>query len=307
MIKSKTKIQSPLNSESTIELIEEISVDAIKIRYKNELNIDVTKYFQELKRFYLCQCCKTKYRFYFPFTMEGDGNFYQNLEKIDWYYMPWKWEHSIAKRLIKRTDKILEIGCGGLGFIDKMNNLNYNIEGLELNPQSYNNAVKKGLIVHPTTIQQFALKNEEIFDVVCSFQVVEHISEIHSFLASKIMCLKKSGKLIISVPNNDSFIRHSKGGILNFPPHHMGLWNRLSLKSLESLFEIRLEKIIFEPLQNYHISWYVKTYVDLFSNKNKRLSKFFNHEYFKVVLIFIVGRLKSFIRGHTIIAVYSKR
>ena len=36
---------------------------------------------------------------------------------------------------------------------------------------------------------------------------------------------------------------------LNLPPHHAGLWNKNSLKSLGKIFPLELEVLEFEPLE----------------------------------------------------------
>jgi SAM-dependent methyltransferase len=83
--------------------------------------------------------------------------------------------------------------------------------------------------------------------VVYSFHVLEHLTDnIISFIENCLKCLKPGGKFIISVPNNEGF--SPKYSVLNYPPHHMGLWGNTSLNYLTKLFPIEEVKTLYSPL-----------------------------------------------------------
>jgi len=248
-------IISPLTFKKNISIVKQINVDKIVKKYKG-FGIDVRPYFKNLKKISILQCNVTGYQFYYPYDISGDSFFYEHFQKFDWYYMPWKWEHNIALKYLHSGMKVLEVGCAHGAFLSKISKL-YDLKkviGLELNKSAKieNNKWK----IENQTIQDFAKDNYNSFDLVCSFQVLEHISDVHSFLKAKINCLKKGGTLLISVPNNNSFIKN-EDSCLNMPPHHIGLWNEKSLKALEKIFPVKLLNIHFEPLQDYHVSGYV--------------------------------------------------
>jgi 2-polyprenyl-3-methyl-5-hydroxy-6-metoxy-1,4-benzoquinol methylase len=220
--------------------------------------------------------------------------------------MPWKWEHETIKNILSINEKILEVGSGGLGFVERMQQSGFNITGLELNRDSIVKGEKLNLNVLNETIQEHSTKHFEEYDVVCSFQVLEHISDVESFLKAQIDCLKKGGKLIISVPNNSSFIKLTSGLYLNKPPHHMGLWDKKSLISLTKLFDLKIEKVMFEPLAKYHLDWYIslttqnKIYkVKLFKVAFKKL---------KIINIYtsLIKKFRTKIKGHSMLVVYNK-
>jgi len=303
----KDLIPSTIHPKSSSKLTKVISSDFIKRSYSNSFNISIESYLNEVNEIGIYQCLKTGYRFYYPFNVDGDGEFYTSLEQFEWYYMPWKWEHEKSTAIIKRSDKILEVGSGGLGFLSKLHHLGYDISGLELNPSSVEKGKKNNLKVFNDTVQNHAVANSGAYDVVCSYQVLEHISNVHSFVQANIDCLKKGGKLIISVPNNGSFIRHSNGGVLNMPPHHMGLWDQNSLKKLTDVFDVELSQIYFEPLQDYHIDWYVKTVFTEKIRKYKLLWKPYKKLKINKILRYFVGVFKNKIKGHSIMAIYIKK
>ena len=299
------KALSPLTNKEAV-FIDNINVKRLKKDFLENLGVDVSSFFNELIDIQIFECQQTGYRFYYPFNISGNSDFYKELQKFDWYYMPWKWENEYTLKYLKGDEKILEVGSGGLGFIEKLKNRGFDIKGLELNEESVNKGKEKGIIILNETVQDHAIKNMKLYDLVCSFQVLEHISDVHSFIKGQVDCLKKGGKLIISVPNNDSFIKFSDGGILNKPPHHMGLWNKKSLQNLCMIFDLKIDKIFYEPLQDYHVNWYVE------SIKKERIlsNRFYGFLYRKLKLNYlftkIVSKFKKNIKGHSIMVIYTK-
>jgi hypothetical protein len=118
--------------------------------------------------------------------------------------------------------------------------------------------------------------------------------------------LSDNGRLFISVPNNDSFIKNDPNNILNLPPHHMGLWKKESLVSLEKYFDIVLEKISYEPLPSNHVRYYYDVVLGNMFRKygivGKALDKLF---ILPACLILYIIRKK--IKGTTIVAEYKKK
>ncbi|WP_111683856.1 class I SAM-dependent methyltransferase [Winogradskyella tangerina] len=299
-----TNPKSPFGHETT--LVETYTTSSFVADYKAQLNLDVEHLFNGNDTFGLYECNGSGYRFFYPFNLSGDDLFYQKLQDFDWYYMPWKWEHDLALKYISKDDKILEVGSGGLGFISKLNDLGYDITGLELNQSKVEEAQKKNIKVLGETIQAHSEHQRETYDFVCSFQVLEHISDVASFIEAMITALKPKGKLLISVPNNDSFIKYSKGGILNFPPHHMGWWTQKPFEYLKDKYNLNIETVDFEPLQDYHVSWYITSKYDQWFKNRPLLKRIF----FKLKLNRLYKRKvlsqQQKIRGHSIIVVFEK-
>lgn len=288
-------------------LEKEIPVKFLIDEYKNTLDVDVAKFFDKLNKIQVFKCIDTGYRFYYPFNTAGDSDFYSQLEEFRWYYMEWKWEHEVAKQIIKSGDKILEVGCGRGDFLKKLKDTNKTVDiaGLELNRKAVTEGRDVGLNVVEDTIEEHSANNSDKYDIVCSFQVLEHIHDIREFVQSCVKVLKPGGKLIISVPNNDSFIRHDKANILNMPPHHMGLWNSTSLKNLEKIFKLRTESVRYEPLQSYHVALYYN--IMLTRIKYRAIKSFLSHWLVYKIAVRGIRLLRFFIHGHTILVTYKKK
>lgn len=248
-------LKSPVTLSDNTRLVESFSSQIIINAYKTDLDVDVSGFFKGIDKVEVRECLDTGYRFYWPFNILGNEPFYDEL-KIQLpakynapYYSDWKWEYDICLNYIKKTDIVYEIGCGAGNFLLKLKENGSQVYGTELNYDSVVAATQKGLIVEFITIQQKADTTTEKYDVVCSFQVLEHVAEVKSFLDASIKILKKGGKLMIAVPYNAPYLfKNDKFNTLNMPPHHMGLWGKQAFKSLSKFFPIELEEIIIEKL-----------------------------------------------------------
>ena len=135
---------------------------------------------------------------------------------------------------------VLEIGCGDLGGgelllreakIDKYYAIDYNIEALY-------SAKKRDTAA--TLIcasgNEIPLKNSK-FDIVLTFQVIEHIVEYERFMTEIHRLIKPNGILLISTPDSPS--RKSNN------PYHVSFFDKLAL-------EILLNKYFEEVKMSYH-------------------------------------------------------
>ena len=211
-------VVSPITGNSNVTFEYDIPVQYIIDGWKKgELKIDVSKTFKDLSKIEVYKCNETGLRFYAPANVAGDSRFYERLQETDWYYMPWKWEHQLTAKFIKPNDKILEVGCGRGDFIKRIANENQvECVGLELNESV---ATEKGPVkIYNRYIEDYGSEHPGKFDLVCSFQVLEHIPSVGSFMEGQINALKEGGLLIIGVPNNDAFIKYNKMELLNMPP-----------------------------------------------------------------------------------------
>lgn len=298
-------MKSPF-SDSISPCIDSVDISNLTFKYKNLYSIDISKYFDGVNKIQVFKCPDTQYKFYYPFNIAGDGKFYEHFQNFCWYYNSWKWEHEVTTNYLQAGQEVLEVGCAKGDFLLRVKeNIGVSVTGLELNEKAIEEAKRNGLKVSNDTIQDYSFKHPKEFDVVCSFQVLEHVVDVKSFIEGKINCLRSGGYLVIAVPNNSSFIKYERNGPLNCPPHHMGLWDYTSLKNLEKFFPIKLHKTHYEPLQEYHFEWYR-------SIMERRLLKLnlLKRVYKKLSVAKIASKFIKYvspkITGHTILMVYKK-
>ena len=300
------EILSPLTGTNDVTELEKFDVSKIICAYSNELDIKVDGYFKGLAHISLYRCNVTGYRFYFPFFIEADSSFYEQLMlKKKLYYPGWKWENQVASRYIRETDKILDVGCGDGAFISELSKrIKVSAEGLEFNPAALQKAKDAGLLVFQETVQNYALVKKSQFDVVCSFQVVEHIAHLKSFLSAKLDLLKTGGLMIIGVPYSNPYLyRKDKYHTLNLPPHHMGLWNEKAFENLTKIFKIEVKEILIERVDD--LTYYTFAQLGMLKGYKSLLSKSKGVQ--TIARLFNKFRLPSYLlKGRNIVVVFKK-
>ena len=238
--------KSPVTGKTSVLHSDSVEVSDIVRLYKQQENLDVQSYFDQLDRVSILECGDTGYRFYYPFEIAGDESFYQTLGKkaeasgLD-YDRDWSDDHAIAERNIFPDDKLLEIGCNTGKFLERISETVDDIQGLEFNEIAGAAARSKGLRVANESIEDYSENHIEEFNVICSFQVLEHVTTVGSFMHGALRALKPNGRLILSVPNNEPYFqRFNKYEVMNLPPHHVGLWNLKAFERLGDFFEMDL-------------------------------------------------------------------
>ena len=307
------EIKCPLCSNN-VENIEKINVRDIINLWKKR-GIDTEKLFEENLYLYKNLCPHCKLEFFYPFV-PGDNKFYSLLGREEWYYLHEdKTEFLYSCKFIKENDHVLDVGSGRgafLKYIDKK----VEYTGLELSSQAVEFAKKEKINVMEKTIEEFAQNNQNTQDVVVTFQVLEHIVSLDSFIKSSLTALKKNGYFIIAVPNNYSFIRYTQNNILNLPPHHLFHWNEYALEYIAKKYNLEIVDIYKDKVTNVHKTWFYTTKISKFIRGLLGVgTKTINVSFLSRVIQKISFLLSKFMRnscshlredGHTIAIVFRK-
>jgi 2-polyprenyl-3-methyl-5-hydroxy-6-metoxy-1,4-benzoquinol methylase len=298
-------VQNPLVQGGSVEKIRSHNPSIIMQKYA-QIGIDVSRFVASVQSVDVYRCDLTGYEFFYPFSLTGDADFYADLSRHDWYYMPWKWEQSMALPFIPQNTRVVEVGPGNGAFLKRLAKRGCSAIGLEMNEAACNKARAQNIDMRNMRVEDFAEAEQGAFDVVCMFQVLEHVVPVREFLDSCLRLLKVGGILIVSVPNNESYMfRKDPEHTLNMPPHHMGLWSLRSLISLQHLFPVSLERVEFEPLQLYHKKYYIDI---LYKDVAKFCSEISSESKDDVrsIIDCTLQSLDSNVNGHTILAIYTK-
>lgn len=291
-----------------IEMLEKISYKDLVYLYKLYLKCDISSLVKDDISYMHCRNCDV--RFYLP-TITGDEKFYNALQKYDWYYADEKEEFRIAKRYISETDKVLEVGSGKGAFAAHLPTKEY--VGLDFSENAKEMAAKNGIKIENETIQNFAETHEEVFDVIATFQVLEHIADPNAFIKAKIKALKRGGKMIIAVPCEDSFMKIVTNGILNMPPHHVTRWSDKSLQYVAEVYNMDLLCIQYERMQENQKIWFLSTMLQSLLLKSKLTDLSFQRSIVSKLSNLLAIRLarklekEAYPSGYTVVAVYRKK
>lgn len=281
------------NSIKFIE-IKQIESSEIISKYLTSLNIDVKRFFTE-KNVSFLKCIKCNLISYSS-SLSGDSLFYNELQSLPFYYEEEKPEfnYAINKIIDKSIKKILDIGCGEGLFLKKIKN-SFIVKGSEYNSKALNKL--KALNIDLDT-------PDDKYDAIFSFQVLEHVLDVNTFLNNAKSKLNKGGFLFLTVPNYDSKYFKEVEDILNYPPHHLTLWDKKALESIANIFDLSIIDYYAEPMRLEHL------YTLISSRRNKIMNNKFKliNNFIKILDKLLVPYYYDMINscGHTHGMIYQK-
>lgn len=138
-------------------------------------------------------------------------------------------------KLLSKEQNILEIGCGTGHLIKYLRDLGYNITGTEASDKFIRYAKENygiGLIKESTANLNF---KDCSFDIVMSFDVIEHIPQVNEHIKEIKRILKDRGVYILCTPNkwtNIPFEILANKSFTKYKKYHCSLQNYWELKQL---------------------------------------------------------------------------
>jgi SAM-dependent methyltransferase len=219
--------------------------------------IDVDAYFAATPVIHRFRCTSCDLGYFSP-PCPGDDLFYEQLQTQAWYYQDAKPEYEYARQYVHDADRVLEVGCGK-GAFQAFLPPGARYRGLEFNDEAVHKATSAGLDVRKQSIEEHAAACPGHYDVVCSFQVLEHVPTPASFAHACVQALAPGGRLVIAVPAEDSFLAVAANAPLNMPPHHVLRWSDQALRKLAQREQLQVDALWHEPIASFHQDWQQQT------------------------------------------------
>lgn len=141
------------------------------------------------------------------------------------------------------TNKILDVGCGRGWFLIEAQKRGWQVFGTEFSKTAIQLCQEKGIKVHIGDLDPAAFNGHE-FDVITSFEVIEHLSYPAQEVASIAKLLRKGGLFYCTTPNFSSLMRHylkSTYNVINYPEHLSYFTKRtlVRLARMHDLFPVK--------------------------------------------------------------------
>lgn len=241
----------PLCTSQRFTMVGSRSYDAIFADLKDiwgaSLAGDVIARHAPVEKTQLVECLDCGLQYFIP-KIAGDSGFYSQLSESPPYYSHGKWEFEQVARLLLPHHALLDIACGEGHFLKSVESKLSRGEGIDTNPNAIGRARSAGLNVSLTDIDAYAVDHIEQYDIVCAFQVFEHLSGVMPFARAAMSCVKKGGILIVSVPNRERATRDGLWEPLDCPPHHISRWDSAQFAVLARLLgaSLLIEKQILD-------------------------------------------------------------
>lgn len=201
------------------------------------------------------------------------------MKKIEWYYdrqqdnpkkadEQYRRVHRKSPRILecqhivngwKDCTSVLDYGCKSLGFVEMLGpQYTKRVQVDHYFPETIKDCVREGFFRR--TIDEFVREYWVPFDVVCAFEVFEHVEpKFRSYLAEKLLTIS-SHYVLISIPYNwagpfleDSEVHPHRGynesNILEwFYPYYPD-WTKKIVSHLIACFDVTKEEIIKQELK----------------------------------------------------------
>ena len=175
---------------------------------------------------------------------------------------------------------ILEVGAGTGAFANAMQHKGWKVTALEPDEGSRNRALENFKLSLLPMEALYTLPKES-YEVITLWHVLEHVHDLHEYMAVFQQLLKPNGRLIIAVPNHTSYDAkfYKQFWAAYDVPRHL---YHFSPKAMDKLCNLHQLKVLqSKPM------WFDSFYVSLLSEQYK------NSGFFGIVRAFFIGCISN--------------
>ena len=153
----------------------------------------------------------------------------------------------------RKTNKILDIGCGRGWFLVEAMRRGWDVSGTEYGDTVVNLCLKEGINMVKGKLNSNDFE-EKAFDVITSFEVLEHIINHNEELINIHKLLRKGGLFYCTTPNFNALLRYKykeNYSIISYP-EHLTYFTSKTLSKIVTQNKFSKEKIITTGISFNH-------------------------------------------------------
>ena len=195
-------------------------------------------------------CNQCKLRFSEPMREGGNEFYHRRSYQVKSPEKDWRYKSLFSLVRLGNNQKVLDVGCGRGDFLSLVKEKGARPFGIDIDKEAIKTA-KNRLKVDEIKVLSWDKLGEDGFwkgfDLITSFDVLEHVSSPNKFLSTVKTILKPGGLVCITVPrwDRDPKVFDSE---VDYPPHHLTIWTSNALKIALKKSGFHDIKIIEKPL-----------------------------------------------------------
>lgn len=178
-----------------------------------------------------------------------------------------------SKMLTSLTNNksILDIGCGTGELISHLQKEGWEVCGVEPDDNARKIALSK---IDSGVMADISDLPDTKYAIITLWHVLEHVHNLHKYFQLFVNQLDTNGKLVIAVPNHESYdADHYKNSWAAYDvPRHLYHFNQNAIKSLASQYGFTLKNVNPMYLDSYYVSMLSEKYTN---GKNNFLKAFY--------------------------------
>ncbi len=237
------------------EGLQRISTRDLVRAWRQDFGIDVAALFTGVDDLNLQRDAETGIISFEPKVL-GDAAFYQALRRFKWYHPSRKLEHAHAAASIPHGARVLDIGAGNGDFAGYLSGASY--LGLESDVEAVQTAQAMGRHLRALSMAEWCAADAFYpADIVSAFQVLEHVDDPKRFIEEMARCAAPQGRIILGVPDAESYIADLPDFMLNAPPHHVSWWTEAAVRNLIEAAGLEVARVTRFPVEpwEYQLWW----------------------------------------------------
>ena len=243
---------------------------------------DAAPGYQQGQTFTICECDGCRASFAWPLAVADAiyGQIYANVRNVPGYNRYFRYAHEVLNQkqpldylmgqeesywavvchLRKRRSaggrlNILEVGCGMGYFTHALAKDGFTVTGVDISPQAVAWALEHyGPYYAGKTLQELQARGDR-YDAIIMNQLIEHLPDVHGFIAAAVALLSPGGELLITTPNKSAY--PDAKWETDLPPVHLWWFGEEAMSLLAERHDCTVTFIDFAPF--YAANFRIKT------------------------------------------------